>query len=239
MKDLKIFFLHGFMGSPTESSFLSKLSHFNVEILAPKLKNLNNDGELLKLRDEFLKFNPDLIYGYSMGGRLALDLIVKASPSNLKYVVLESAALNNLTSVEAKRRIELDQLRAKEIVENYEGFLDKWYQLPLWGELSKEERSRLCHLRLSENGDYTRELSEQIKYMSPAHFILPAKEDWPVHLQYLYICGLKDRKYSDMIQQFRPGKLSFSTEKCPNVGHSIHLQDPDFIIKAISKWPSP
>lgn len=235
---LRVLFLHGFMGSPHEGDFLQQWNS-DIEIFAPQLRELSTAKNLEQLYSEVENFNPQLIYGYSMGGRLALDIISKLSLKELKYIVLESSALLNLSDEEAKKRVLQDEKRAQEIRTNFSTFIKNWYQLPLWGELSQDQRGQWSERRFEENNSYKDKLAQQISFLSPGNFLLPEPQNWPQSPRYFYFCGAQDGKYSSMINEFKSPIPQFKIEICPTGGHNLHLQAPDFIIGNLKKTITP
>ncbi|MEX1211499.1 MAG: alpha/beta fold hydrolase [Balneolaceae bacterium] len=78
-----------------------------------------------------LQCGPVWLYGYSMGGRLALQLAC-ACPDLVSGLILESSTPGITDEADRRERQELDRERARAILQDLPGFLDKWEQMPLF-----------------------------------------------------------------------------------------------------------
>ncbi len=225
----KIVFLHGFMGSPDESEFLRPLSS---EIFAPELAQYYSAEKINTLFEQIHSFDPHVIYGYSMGGRIALRYLESHKNKNLEFFCLESAALLNLDKNEQRKRLHADQMRAHQIIHDFSTFLKEWYDLPLWGNLSTLQREQFIELRFEKFKNKTEILADIITELSPAIFTLPELIDLPQELNYLYFYGEQDHKYKSMIENLlRP--LNMKIYQAPDVGHNIHQHSSDFIVQVL------
>ena len=140
----KVLFLHGFMGSPLDGQFLQKLD-YSVQLTCLAVPH-TPPFKLETLYDAIDRHNPDVIYGYSLGGRLALNYIHTRRPS-LDLLVLESASFGIKDEDERKKRLELDQVRSNSIKKDLKEFLRQWYKMDLWGELTDKKRNQFIALQ--------------------------------------------------------------------------------------------
>ena len=234
----KILFLHGFMGSPEDSHFLKNLP---VEIFSPSImENLVKDS-FDSLYDYIDEINPDFLYGYSMGGRLALDYLAKRIKSNdhskaLSHVILESSALFNLSSTSRLERLKQDQSRGDQIISDFPAFLRQWYEFPLWGKINETTKAQWINERLHKNQTQKKELASLIERLSPARFNLPELSQ---SLKYLYFYGEEDLKYSQMIKDNRLPKALFECFCAPKSGHNVHRTQPDYILNTLNHLFTP
>lgn len=76
------------------------------------------------------------LYGYSMGGRLALQWAVR-HPERFQGLILESSTAGLETPKERADRTRLDQERARTILDDLPGFLETWEQMPLFHPKSR------------------------------------------------------------------------------------------------------
>jgi 2-succinyl-6-hydroxy-2,4-cyclohexadiene-1-carboxylate synthase len=146
--------LHGFMGSGNVFDHLIEdlktycnpvtidlLGHGKSEgaELHYRFSTKEQVADLAKLISEQLHV-PLFLYGYSMGGRLALQLAVHR-PDLIKGLILESATFGLEGETERQARQALDARRADAITGNFGGFLTEWQQKPMF-------RSRLINSEL-------------------------------------------------------------------------------------------
>jgi pimeloyl-ACP methyl ester carboxylesterase len=236
MENLRIVYLHGFLGAPDESHFLDSLSS---NIWAPSLNEYIGQNKMDTLLSDIHKFDPHLLYGYSMGGRLMQQWITQSLPSSLRYIVFESSALFNLELEEREKREELDHNRAIQIKDNFHEFLDYWYSLPLWGNLDPKIKKEWIQKKFESLQNSKNELAHILEVMSPAKFLLPPIETWPQQLTYLYFYGSEDQKYKKLTQSQRMPSY-IEQRECSDCGHNIHALYPEFIVQELKRLiPSP
>ncbi len=237
----KILFLHGFMGSSEDSHFLKSLP---VKIFAPSLIDILEKDSFDSLYDYIDEINPDFLYGYSMGGRLALDYLAKRIRPHdhakaLTHVILESSALFNLSSTDKRERLVQDQSRAHQITSDFPAFLSQWYELPLWGNINESTKAQWIKERIAHNQIQQKELAYLIENLSPARFDLPKFSQLPQNLKYIYFYGEEDLKYSQMIKDSELPKTLFECFCAPNSGHNIHRTQPDYILNTLNHLLTP
>jgi 2-succinyl-6-hydroxy-2,4-cyclohexadiene-1-carboxylate synthase len=137
--------LHGFLGNG--DVFLPLLKHLSTEI-NPVLIDLPGHGstrfpndpkryqlphqlaDLSSLIDR-IETGPFFLYGYSMGGRLALRYAL-SHQKRLKGLILESTSHGIQGLGVARDRVTQDAQRSAEIIDDYGAFLAKWNALPMF-----------------------------------------------------------------------------------------------------------
>lgn len=235
MSSAKVLFLHGFMGNPKEGLFLKEFGR----LWAPDLLelSLNVENNLQTFYKAIEDYQPSLIYGYSLGGRLALDYL-SHHPQFLGKMIIESASLP-LTDTDTKEnRGIIDQKRAEEIREDFPSFLEKWYQAPLWGErtvlelddLKNEKKQRFSSRESLEA------LSKFLLFFSPAHF---PKENTSFEQSLLYLYGEQDLKYKSLAQSYESSHPHWSFYEVPKAGHNIHTFKENEVLKQLRVFLSP
>jgi len=143
-----LIFLHGFMGDHKDwDLIISKLKeHFHCVTL-----DLPGHGQSpnIEKKEKFFTFLKYLInsfpnaylIGYSMGGRILLDFLHHSPDaiSQIKGIVIESSHPGISQSAKKAERYKNDlKLLANIKSENeLQVFLKKWYQSPLFGDISK------------------------------------------------------------------------------------------------------
>lgn len=176
------------------------------------------------------------VVGYSMGGRIALELALQ-HPELVYTLVLESAGLG---PADEEARAALAQRAAKWAADLREGgieaFVDAWEQLPLFASQQRLPQTvrdavraeRLANdaeamaLAVENGGQHTmqtnRQNRERLSYA------------WtPV----LYICGTRDDKYLAQAEDLVHMGLD---TKALMGGHNLHLEQPDAFGRALEDF---
>ncbi len=193
---------HGFLGSPNDFSFLQHEDNITHHDL------LNFD------LNEF-KLNPhDTLVGYSMGGRLAMEIAFK-NEFQLKNLVLINAHPGLEHESEISERKKWEDTILNKMSEAH--FINYWNELPIFKddlplkEITSERLHRFKNLfeklRLSDQENFLPSLSEH-------------------RSKVLYLIGKYDLKYFDLAQKkLIPAKL-----KCHIIdgGHRL-FQNPEAI----------
>ncbi|HXH75156.1 MAG TPA: alpha/beta fold hydrolase [Bacteriovoracaceae bacterium] len=166
---------HGFLGSPNDFDFLPHRKDIKCHDLSSDL-NINLQPD-------------DTLIGYSMGGRLALDLAAKAE-FKIKRLVLINAHPGFSTEDEKVTRRQWEGLIEQKLLD--ENFMSYWNSLPIFkgdsplSEMSPEKllnsRKIFQKLRLSAQKDYLPEIEKQLD-----------KVFWIIGLQDEKYCGLAER----------------------------------------------
>tara|TARA_Y100000780_G_C13695881_1_gene422341 strand:+ start:43151 stop:43912 length:762 start_codon:yes stop_codon:yes gene_type:complete len=233
-------FLHGFMGSPSEGDFLKS---YALDLYCPNLSEIDSDQKLHQFFNELYKYDPEIIYGYSMGARVTLRYLSShILNKSLCKVVLESGALFDLTEEQKQARILKDKSRAKAISTNFGSFLRKWYRLPMWGELDPLVREEWITQRLAEFSDPIKKeaMIRSLLFFSPGQFSHRMKlEKWPRNILGLYLYGEKDQAYKDRAQSASKLRTPIQFWETSNLGHNLHAQAPLWPSKELNLFIAP
>jgi 2-succinyl-6-hydroxy-2,4-cyclohexadiene-1-carboxylate synthase len=174
-----IHIFHGFLGSPNDFSFLKSE---NVV--------LHDLYEMLK----YPSIGPeDILIGYSMGGRVALEL---ASEINYKLnkLVLINAHPGLATEEERSNRTLFEDRVIQELEsKTKEEFLSEWNSLPIF------ENDQAISMESSERFKKSSELFDRFR-LSKQKDHLP--EMTKNKERVLYIVGLQDVKYLDLAENY-------------------------------------
>jgi 2-succinyl-6-hydroxy-2,4-cyclohexadiene-1-carboxylate synthase len=163
------------------------------------------------------------LYGYSMGGRLALKTALQA-PEVFGGLILEST--NYGISDEAKRadRRQADARRARQIKEDYPAFLREWEKLPLFKSPHKTDEKL-------ENRYKEIHLAQDPKAMAASleGFGTGAMEPLQSATHYknsaMIVAGTVDQKYMK-ISQSLTSYFSEAQFFPISAGHRVHLDNP-------------
>jgi 2-succinyl-6-hydroxy-2,4-cyclohexadiene-1-carboxylate synthase len=185
-------------------------------------------GDALDTVDEPI----DTLIGYSMGGRMALRLILDR-PSVCSWLVLLGATAGLLDPEDRRQRRVADRKLADRIrSEGAERFLDFWLRLPLFDGLS--EAQQLRDQRLAHWGSGVPETLEHrgTGNMEPLWTRLPE-----IETPTLALAGDQDTKFTEigLSLAHRIGDNG-SFAPVEQSGHACHLQHPQETADAILRW---
>lgn len=243
-----ILLLHGFMGNGSDFidviPLLSRKFYCLTVDLPGHGKTQINGGdedyampntakELINLLD-ILEINKCYLFGYSMGGRLALYLTV-CFPWRFEKVILESASPGLKTEEEQSRRITSDfQLANKLETTDFKEFLLNWYKLPLFQSLSTHPNFEKMLQRRLENNPL--ELAKSLRNLGTGKQPSLWGQLLEVNIPLLLLVGEKDKKFvainSEMAGLLPVAKMQI----IPGSGHNIHLENPLVWVQQILKF---
>ncbi|WP_414053351.1 2-succinyl-6-hydroxy-2,4-cyclohexadiene-1-carboxylate synthase [Macrococcus equi] len=232
-----IVMIHGFLGN-IETFELAKeqlLSHMDVLLVEcpghGQDMNLDEDWSFEsiarhlseKLRALQSDYDNITLYGYSMGGRLALYTALHF-PELIHKLIIESATPGIESDKLRRERIEQDSNRSREIEANYEQFIDNWEALPLfqtYQPLSTEQLKRQRRIRLQHNPKViAKALREYGTGQQPNLWPLLPKFNLPV----LLLTGSLDKKFEAIAQRMCQA-LPQAKHVIINAGHTIHVEN--------------
>ena len=236
--------LHGFMGShrvfdhliPQLKTFSNPLT---IDLIGhgdthtpdkPELyKTENQVGQLTSILKR-LRFEPLCIYGYSMGGRLALQLAT-AHPDFFSGLILESAHCGLLSQEDRESRAETDQIRAEELLSDKQKFLVRWSALPLFTQTP--EPYKTLYREISQKQDaknMANSLREFGSGVMPAIcHKLPALQ-MPVHL----VAGSQDPAYVSRMTKMSRQIPDSHLHLVQSAGHRVHTDQPEKLLTILS-----
>ena len=243
-----VLFLHGFLGSGQEwLPILEKLvsQFYGVAIDLPGYGTTVVEGGedcyampqvAAGLADwvEHFFSSPPVVCGYSMGGRLALYLLV-FYPHLFTAGILESASPGLRTAAERAARRQRDNQLAQQLEHlSLTEFLKFWYRQPLFASLKNHPRMEsLFRSRLQNN---PQELAKSLRRMGTGQ----QPSLWP-HLKklkkpLLLLAGALDSKFCLILNEMKlllpQGELRI-VEEC---GHNIHFEKPEEFVNILHSY---
>jgi 2-succinyl-6-hydroxy-2,4-cyclohexadiene-1-carboxylate synthase len=247
-----ILFLHGFLGSGRDwlpiAEKLSERFHCLMADLPGHGENRKpvKSGpvafheaalQLLYLVDS-VHSGPLHLVGYSMGGRMALYLALRfADWFTTTTIVSGSPGLR--TEEERNLRRLNDEKLALELERDPEGFLDRWYHLPLFETLAGHPSFPEI-LAARRTGD-PKALASSLRALGNGSQPSLWQELPGNRLPIMFCAGEKDAKFVEIAHQMvnlRPGS---SLEIFPGCGHTLHVENRalflDRLIFFINKHP--
>jgi 2-succinyl-6-hydroxy-2,4-cyclohexadiene-1-carboxylate synthase len=240
-----VVFLHGFLGNKNDFIKISHQLNLNLNFLIidlpghgdTLLKNFYSQFDFFnKLKDLIFAYtDTPILYGYSMGGRIALELALNYfSP---QILILESAGLGLNEENQKATRLKVDsELFSNVTKQNLRNFLYDWYKQDIFFQYNKSEHFEFdIEKKLHHSIE---EWKNSLLLFSPAHFPLLDdnlnklnKTSFPLH----YIYGNRDSKYantSHIISKFNPAR--FKTYPIDNCGHNPHKTHENQIVNILT-----
>lgn len=249
---LTICFLHGLLGDKYDwDKVISRLQTQLPEIRCIALDlpyhgkarkiNVNSFAQARQYLQAKIKQEvgnaPYWLVGYSLGGRLIIDLLAHCCDvkKNLQGVVLEGVNLGLATEQARQIRWENDQHWANAFYsEPLKSVLERWYQQAVFSHLTEIERKIIIEKRQSNDGKgiakmlLATSLAKQPDYSTSAW-----QEKWrftPRFLPIVFLCGEKDRKFQQIA-----GCIDLPTLIIKQAGHNTHQENPqDFVAGLLS-----
>ena len=229
-------YLHGSLPLAHEGAFLGDLTN---ELMSPSLIDLNSSNKdvVEHITKSIEKLKTPLLCGYSMGGRILLE-VLKRIQYQPTAIALMGCALPLEDQTVRQERIKQDMIHAKLMQTNLSSFLNSWYDSPLWA-MNKMDKDQLIKNYLKEYKDQQKRkaLSELFTDFSPGVF--PRNKVDPSHFRekfpdtsVLYFSGELDSKYCKEAKNFGSFFKKFEPIMLENVGHKLHqFQREQNIIK--------
>ncbi|TDM04636.1 2-succinyl-6-hydroxy-2,4-cyclohexadiene-1-carboxylate synthase [Macrococcus carouselicus] len=163
------------------------------------------------------------LYGYSMGGRVALYYALHYTVDAL---ILESASPGLESAEERQARQQVDTERGDALVQDYEAFVSRWERLPLFtpaAPLSSAAAECQHQMRSSQRPSRLAKALRDYGTGSQPNLWPRLKElDAPV----LLLTGTQDYKFK-MINQRMAQSIRHSRHIEVSAGHSIHVEHPE------------
>jgi len=238
--------MHGFMGSSEVFASLAELlkpicNPITVDLAGHGRSKMPAESERFKATSQVKDFESILdrlqlnnlwLYGYSMGGRLAQNLLLTL-PEYFSGLILESTHCGISDDSKRQKRQIIDEERAKAIESDFDAFVDKWIKLPLF-----------------ESPDGARDFNYKsiIKQQNPASMAASlrgfgagtapyvcnqmATIDKPIGL----IAGKSDKKYVDKMREMHhlfPGSELYVAA---GSGHRVHADQPEQIVTFLTNF---
>jgi len=149
----RVTLVHGFLGSPADwADVLARLSPGIACDCVPLVElgcaSIADAARELAAR---LERTPcDALVGYSMGGRIALELAA-TRPELAPRLVLLAASLGLDDEAERARRAAEDDARAEEILrDGLDAFVERWYRLAIFAPFTRHASFSAARLRRAQ-----------------------------------------------------------------------------------------
>lgn len=238
--------LHGFMG---DRRVFEHLINELCECCNPITLDLLGHGKSMKPTDpdryhenkqvddilnliQELEISPLFLFGYSMGGRLALKTALK-NPDIFEGLILESTNCGISDKSKREERCQTDEQRALAIENNFDDFLAKWKELALFQSPSpiKEELTQEYQRIQQEQNPYA--MAASLRGFGNGSMIPVCHKLNQLHLPVLLLAGSYDEKYQQ-INRYLAEQLPNATFSSIRAGHRTHLDNPSAFVSELN-----
>jgi 2-succinyl-6-hydroxy-2,4-cyclohexadiene-1-carboxylate synthase len=218
---MRLILVHGFAQiadswAPVLRALPDSIDALAIEV--PEGLDFENTAAVLGLRG-----GQAVYVGYSMGGRLCLELALER-PDLVDALVLVSASPGIADERERALRRAADDALALDVErDGVDAFLERWLAQPLFASLARE----VAGLDERRRGNSVERITHQLRALGqgvqPSRWDRLAKLEMPV----LLVTGAFDRRYRDIAAAMatRIGPNA-ETVIVPNAGHAVLLEQP-------------
>jgi 2-succinyl-6-hydroxy-2,4-cyclohexadiene-1-carboxylate synthase len=180
----------------------------------PGFLGLQSDWDFLPW--EHSATDGDVLMGYSMGGRLALQLLERQT---FNAAVIISAGLN--APEEARKQRDEEWARRFES-EEWSSLMRAWNAQEVFGGHVVDRREE----------DFDRaELARQLREYSPA--VLPPPNLESIETPILWIAGERDARYVEIARRAVARLPHAELWICPDAGHRVPWEQPDALVSRL------
>ncbi len=242
-----ILFLHGFMGSSDDWwPLLTQLSeNFHCicvdlpghgHTIAPDYDIPNTARSLVELLESLAIDHPCYLFGYSLGGRIALYLMLYY-PQYWNKVVLESASagLANLTAQQERQRQDLAIARKLQQPNlDFAEFVDHWYRQPVFQGLNTQLHFPALLAQRLQNQPLALARSLENAGLGSQPYLGQLLTSNQIPL--LLMVGENDHKLVDINQEMAASCPAAELLIVPGCSHNVHWQQPQPWSQALQVW---
>ena len=170
--------------------------------------------------------------GYSMGGRLCLQLALDR-PDIVERLVLLSASPGIRGVAGRAARREADEAQAQEIErDGVDAFLERWLAQPMFATVPPERAG----LADRKQANTVATLTHQLRVLGQG----AQPDNWPrlpaLGMPVLLLAGALDAKYVDIAHEMGAHIADAGVEVIAEAGHACHLEQPAAVAHAVTSW---
>jgi 2-succinyl-6-hydroxy-2,4-cyclohexadiene-1-carboxylate synthase len=242
--------LHGFTGSAAEWERLLPVLVPLREVIAVDLIGHGRSSapadparysmelcvaDLLTLLDALSIVQIELL-GYSMGGRVALQLAATA-PERVSRLILESASPGIEDAAERAARVASDEALAARIEsEGVDWFVDHWARMPLFASQAALPATEQAALRERRLRGTARGYANSLRGMGAGR----QKSLWAclpeLAMPALLVSGELDEKYRAIGERAAALLPNGRHTIVAGAGHAVHLERPEAFAEVVVAW---
>lgn len=239
-----VLILHGFMGSSEAFAPIIKplklfCNPITLDLLGhgktggsdqpDRYHSDNQVSDLISIIKRFCLKNLYL-WGYSMGGRLAFQVIVR-DEKLFKGALLESTHCGITDQKEREQRRAGDEINAGKIEENYHTFLDEWMRNPLFSGPKKGEDKRYLNIMKHQQPEF---MSASLRGFGAGTMPSVCENLQQLSLPVYLVAGELDKKYKNRMGELSSVLADASLKIVANAGHRVHSDQPGSIVKILN-----
>ncbi|WP_129626721.1 2-succinyl-6-hydroxy-2,4-cyclohexadiene-1-carboxylate synthase [Candidatus Oscillochloris fontis] len=229
--------LHGFTGSAEEwAEVIPHLTPYRrviaVDLPGHGRASALTDRTMPRCVDDLLATLDDLglaqidLLGYSMGGRVALHLAA-AAPQRIRSLILESASPGLSDPAERVARAAADDDLADQITSRgIAWFADYWQNIALFANQARLPAATRAALYARRLRCRPEGLAAALRNMGTGRQASLWNRLNTLPMRTLLISGMLDHKFTRINQQMVELMPNARHENMPDVGHAIHLEQP-------------
>lgn len=230
----RVTLVHGFLGSPADwADVLARLAP-GIACDCVALADLacdSVDAASADLARRIERHPCDLLVGYSMGGRIALELAA-SRPALAPRLLLLAASPGLDDGAERARRAEEDDARAEEILRGgLDAFVERWYRLPIFAPFTRHPSFTAARVRRArgEAAFWARCVAGCSPGRgTPRWGAIPA-----LAARTVFAAGALDERYAAYAARAKSIAPALRTEIIAGAGHVLPLEAPDACARLI------
>ncbi len=220
-------FVHGFLGSPEDWSDVRAQLNPAIHCECVSLRDLGCASIAAAadaLAMELQKNRCDVLVGYSMGGRIALELTC-THPELTHRLVLLSTSLGLHDEQERRARAAKDDARAEQLrTQGMAAFTRDWYALPMFAPFRAHDSfARACERRVAGNPEFW---AACITNCSPGRSAYRARDVGSLTARVVLAVGDLDEYYVDLALRATQLCPTLQVERIAGSGHALPLEVP-------------
>jgi 2-succinyl-6-hydroxy-2,4-cyclohexadiene-1-carboxylate synthase len=170
--------------------------------------------------------------GYSMGGRLALQLALDR-PDLVERLVLISASAGIADASGRTRRREADERLAQEAeTVGVEVFVERWLNQRLFETLPPEA----AMLDDRRKGNTVHRIAHQLRALGQGAQPSLWGRLGELHAPVLLVSGAYDRTYTEYAERMGAAIPNATVVTVPKAGHAVHLERPREVAELLTSW---
>jgi len=249
-KKKSILFLHGFTGSAKDWKEVAPKVNplFNTIALdlighgkssSPVDIKFYKSDEIVKqilFVTDHLKIEKVILFGYSMGGRVALSFAA-THPKKISALILLSTSAGIENEKEKKTRVKSDEQLA-DFIESHsiEEFVHSWLEMELFGSLKKLSIEKLQDYKRAKSQNSKTGLANSLRGFGTGVMPYLGNEIKEIKFPVLLITGKLDAKFtrinSRLVQQFNNAKHQI----IESAGHNVYVENPSTFISVVNEF---
>lgn len=176
------------------------------------------------------------VFGYSMGGRIALSFAA-SFPQRVHRLVLEGASPGLRTEEERRaRRASDDALATKLESQGVAAFVRDWEEIPLFASQKRLPKEQFLRQRAVRESQRVKGLAASLRGIGTG----AQPSMWPhlseIEARTLLITGELDRKFTGIASDMSRQLPHCDKVVIANAGHTPHVEEPQSFISALADF---